>query len=253
VADTAEFSAGLLNPKHPVPSLVKGQIARRYAVYRNNVTVGLIRALEANFPVVRRLLGEEYFAGFARDFAQGHPPQSPLMFQYGADFPKALERADDLTCYPYLADVARLEIIWRESYHATDANPLDVDALGSIDPEILFDCRLKKHPAARLIQSTFAIHAIFAANRPDVENHVFDPLQPQCILVTRPHCDVAIYAITPDQYEFFQVLMNAGSLGDAMDSAATIELNFDLPATLALMLQSGAFQSIQQGNEKTTR
>jgi hypothetical protein len=70
VTDTAAFSAGLLNPSHPVPLLVKGQIARRYAVYRNNVTVGLIRALEANFPVVRKLLGEEYFTGFARDFAQ---------------------------------------------------------------------------------------------------------------------------------------------------------------------------------------
>lgn len=252
MGDTAEFAAGLLNPQHPVPLLVKGQIARRYAVYRNNVTVGLIRALEANFPVVRRLLGEEYFAGFARDFAQGHPPQSPLMFQYGADFPAALERAEDLASYPYLADVARLEIIWRESYHATDANPLDADALASIDPEILFDCRLGKHPATGLIQSTFAIHAIFAANRPDVENHVFDPVQPQCILVTRPHYDVAIYPVTPDQFEFFQILMNAGSLADAMDRAATIEPNFDLPATLALMLQSGAFQSIQQGDEQTT-
>ena len=115
MGDTAEFAAGLLDPQHPVPLLVKGQIARRYAVYRNNVTVGLIRALEANFPVVRRLLGEEYFAGFARDFAQGHPPQSPLMFQYGADFPAVLERAEDLASYPYLADVARLEIIWRDS------------------------------------------------------------------------------------------------------------------------------------------
>ena len=252
MADTVEFAAGLLNPEHPVPLLVKGQIARRYAVYRNNVTVGLIRALEANFPVVRRLLGEEYFAGFARDFAQGHPPQSPLMFRFGADFPEALERAEDLASYPYLGDVARLEIIWRESYHAADANPLDAGALASIDPEILFDCCLERHPAARLIQSTFAIHAIFAANTSDTENHVYDPMQRQCILVTRPHYDVALHAITLDQFEFFQVLMNAGSLADAMDRAATIEPNFDLPATLALMLQSGAFQSIQQGNEQTS-
>ena len=247
-----EFAAGLLNPEHPVPSLIKGQIARRYAVYRNNVTVGLIRALEANFPVVRRLLGEEYFAGFARDFAQGHPPQSPLMFQYGAGFAEALERAEDLASYRYLADVARLEIFWRESYHAADAYPLDAGALASVDPEILFECCLQKHPAARLIQSKFAIHAIFAANRPDAENHVYDPMQRQCVLVTRPHFDVALHAITPDQFEFFQVLMNAGRLADAMDRAATLEPNFDLPATLALMLQSGAFQSIQQGDEQTT-
>jgi hypothetical protein len=252
VADTAEFSAGLLNPNFPVPSLVKGQIARRYAVYRNNVTVGLIRALEANFPVVRKLLGEEYFAGFARDFAQSHPPQSPLMFQYGTDFPQALERAEDLASYPYLADVARLEILWRESYHAADADPLAADALGSIDPEILFDCRFKMHPAAHLIQSRFSIHAIFVANRSDAEFHVSNPMRPQYILVTRPHYDVTLHAITPDQFEFFQALMNSESLSDALDRATTIEPNFDLPGTLALMFQSGAFQSIQQGNEKTS-
>jgi Putative DNA-binding domain len=250
VADTAEFSAGLLNPEHPVPALVKGQIARRYAVYRNNVTVGLIRALEANFPVVRRLLGEEYFAGFARDFAQNHPPQSPLMMQYGADFPRALERADDLVSYPYLADIAQLEILWRESYHAADESPLAVDALSAIDPEILFDCRFKIHPAARLISSGFAIHAIFVANRLDVERDVSDPLQPQHVLVTRPHYDVAIHALTQDQFEFFHLLMNGSSLGEAVDRSAAIEPNFDLSGTLALMLNSGAFQSIQQGNEK---
>jgi Putative DNA-binding domain len=252
VGDTAEFSAGLLNPEHPVPALVKGQIARRYAVYRNNVTVGLIRALEANFPVVRKLLGEEYFAGFARDFAQDHPPQSPLMFRYGADFPMALERAEDLANYPYLCDIARLEIVWRECYHAADRSPLAADALGSIDPEILFDCRFEKHPAARLIQSKYAIHSIFVANTSDAGNQVSDPMQPQCILLTRPYFEIAINVITPDQFEFFQALMNSASLGDALDCAAAIEPNFDLSGTLALMLQSGAFQSIQQGDKKTS-
>jgi Putative DNA-binding domain len=252
LADTADFAAGLLDPQLPVPRLVKGQIARRYAVYRNNVTVGLIRALEANFPVVRRLLGEAYFAGFARDFAQSRPPQSPLMFVYGEDFPQVLERAEDLASYPYLADVARLEILWRESYHAADASPLAADALGSIDPEILFDCQLKAHPAARLIASRFAIHSIFAANNADGEKHLVDPTEPQCALVTRRHFDVTLHAISPDQFGFFDTLMNGDSLGDAVDRAATIESNFDLSGTLALMLQSCAFQSIQQGNKKTS-
>lgn len=245
MADTADFLVGLLDPAHPVPALVKGGSARRYAVYRNNVTVGLVRALEANFPVVRRLLGQEYFAGFARDFAQGHPPQSPLMFQYGADFPEALACAADLASYPYLADVARLETLWRESYHAVDTNPLAADALGSIDPEILFDCRFVAHPAARLIQSRFAIYAIFVASRSDAEIHVSDPMRPQFILVTRPHYDVAIHELTSEQFGFFKALMGGESLGDAVDRSATIDPNFDLSGTLALMLQSGAFQSVQ--------
>jgi hypothetical protein len=244
VGDTAAFAAGLLNPQHPVPSLVKGQNARRYAVYRNNVTVGMIRALESNFPAVRRLLGEDYFVGFAREYAQNHPPQSPLMFLYGADFPRALDGTDDLAAYPYLGDVARLEILWRESYHATDAIPLAADALASIDPDVLFECRFEAHPASRLIQSRYAVHAIFAANRLGIDVQVSDPTQTQCVLVTRPHYDVATHLLTPRQFAFFAALQNGASLGDALDVAAALDTNFDLTNTLALMLQSGAFQSL---------
>ncbi len=247
----AEFSAGLLDPAHPVPSVVKGQIARRYAVYRNNVTVGLVRALEANFPVVRRLLGEEYFAGFARDFAQIQPPQSPLMFQYGAAFPKALESDADLANYPYLGDVARLEILWRESYHAADAPPLAGDALASMDPDALFKSRFTLHPATRLLQSRFAIQSIFAANVSENAEQGFDPSDPQSVMTTRPHHAVTVHAIPPDQFAFFHALKMGETLGDALDGAADLNTNFDLPGTLALLLQSGAFQSIQTGGEKT--
>jgi Putative DNA-binding domain len=252
VTDTAEFAAGLLDPQQPVPSLVKGQIARRYAVYRNNVTVGLMRALEANFPVVRRLLGAQYFAGFARDFAQSCPPQSPLMFQYGAAFPQALESAEDLASYPYLGDVARLEILWRESYHAGDAPSLASEELQSIDPDILFNSCLKAHPALRLIASRFAIQAIHVANRSSAEDQVSHPVQAQCVIVTRPLYDVEVHPVTPDQFAFFLALKEGTSLGDAMDRAAAINMNFDLTSALALMLQSGAFQSIQQGQKQTS-
>ncbi len=87
------FAAGLLNPARPLPVAVIDNTPRRYAVYRNNVTVGLVRAMEGNFPAVRRLLGHEYFAGLARDFVQAHPPQSPLLFLYGADFARLPRRA----------------------------------------------------------------------------------------------------------------------------------------------------------------
>jgi Putative DNA-binding domain len=252
VADTTEFAAGLLDPQHPVPVLVKGRSSRRYGVYRNNVTVGLIRALEANFPVVRKLLGEDYFAGFARDYAQNNPPQSPLMFQYGQTFPHALENAEDLALYPYLGDVARLEILWRESYHAADAKPLPREALAAIEPEILFACRLNAHPATRLLQSHFAIHAIFAANSADTEGQAFDPGQPQSVLITRSQYEVAVHSVTPDQFAFFHALIVGNTMTEALDHAASLNPEFDLANALALLLRSGVFHSIQHDNETTT-
>ena len=66
------FAAALLDPALPVPAGVtsaRGKAdAKRFAVYRNNVAVGLTRALASRFPVVERLVGEEFFAGMARAY-----------------------------------------------------------------------------------------------------------------------------------------------------------------------------------------
>ncbi len=250
MTDTAEFATGLLRPELPVPNLVNCSAKRRYDVYRNNVTVGLIRGLEANFPAVRRLLGDAYFAGFARAFSQMHPPQSPLMFDYGADFPEALEQAHDLSPFPYLADVARLEILWRQSYHAADVAPLSAVTLAAVDPELLFECRLVPHPASRLMRSPFAVCSIFAANRSTESSLVVDPLSPQCVLITRPLLEVGVVEISPAQFAFFSALQKSGTLNVALDAAATDDENFDLAESLALLLQSGAFQSIQPSSGK---
>ena len=39
------------------------------------------------FPAVERLVGEEFFAGMAREFVMAHPPRSPLLLTYGDEFP----------------------------------------------------------------------------------------------------------------------------------------------------------------------
>ena len=41
---------------------------RRFAVHRNNVVVGFVNALRSRFPVVEKIVGEEFFAAMARVF-----------------------------------------------------------------------------------------------------------------------------------------------------------------------------------------
>ena len=85
------FSNALKDPEEPTPSSVAGRPgenpAKRFGVYRNNVTVSLVEALIAAFPAVHRLVGDEFFKAMARVYVGLHPPRSPLMFAYGQDFP----------------------------------------------------------------------------------------------------------------------------------------------------------------------
>jgi Putative DNA-binding domain len=86
------FAAALGEPSAPPPAMTHGRLgapdARRFAIYRNNVAVGLIGALEARFPVSRRLAGDDLFRAIARAFVHAHKPRSPVMIAYGEEFPE---------------------------------------------------------------------------------------------------------------------------------------------------------------------
>lgn len=164
----AEFAAALLDPRRPVPAgLIRpdGQPAgRRFAVYRNNIAVGLTEALRAGFPVVERLLGAAFFSAMAGEFLRRHPPQSRIMMLYGDALPEFLATLPSLAAYPYVPDVARLEQALRESYHAADVEALPGDALATLPEATLLSSRLCFAPAVHLIRSNWPVHSIWRAN-----------------------------------------------------------------------------------------
>ena len=86
------FAAALDDPSAATPAMTHGRMgapdARRFAVYRNNVAVGLIGALEARYPVSRRIAGDELFRAMARAFVRAHKPRTPVMIAYGEEFPE---------------------------------------------------------------------------------------------------------------------------------------------------------------------
>ena len=86
------FAKALDDPSAATPPMTRGRMdapdARRFAVYRNNVAVGLIGALEARYPVSRRIAGEDLFRAMARAFVRAHRPRSPVMIAYGGEFPE---------------------------------------------------------------------------------------------------------------------------------------------------------------------
>ncbi len=164
-AAIASFAEALTDPAAPIPqfALGRGGIPRkRFAVYRNNVAVGLIGALEARFPVTRRLVGDEFFRGMARAFVFAHKPPTPVLIHYGRDFPDFVEAFAPAQNLPYLGEVARLEDAWVESYHAAEAAPLMLDDLAGVAPERLEELTFVFHPAARLLSFEHPAPSIWA-------------------------------------------------------------------------------------------
>ena len=77
----------------------------------------------------------------ARFHVRATPPTSPLLFEYGRDFPDFIARYEHARAMPWLADVARIERAWLDAYHAADAEPLAPAALAAIPPDRLAEPR----------------------------------------------------------------------------------------------------------------
>jgi putative DNA-binding protein len=246
----AIFAPALLDPDHATPIVVagpNGKAARkRYNVYRNNVTVSLINALAAVFPATMRITGDDFFRAMARFYVRAAPPTSPLLFEYGHNFPDFIERYEHAGPMPWLADVARIELAWLDAYHAADAETVPVHELASIAVEQLADTVLTLHPATRILRSCHPAVTIFAMNRNDGPVGRIETVGPEDALVTRPRLEVVVRRLPPGGAVFLTRLMADEPLGAAAAAALADSPAFDLSANIAGMLEAGVFAAIRE-------
>jgi hypothetical protein len=245
---SAGFAAGLLDPGRPAPSAVAGPrgkaAMKRYDVYRNNVTVSLIDALAAIYPATQRITGTEFFRAMARTYVHTTPPTSPLLFEYGRDFPDFIAGYELAQGMAWLPDVARIERAWLDAYHAGDADPLPPAALASLAPERLPVAVLTPHPATRILRSCFPALSIFAANRTDGPVGPIGTTEPEDVLVTRPRLEVSVRRLPPGGAAFLTRLVAGAPLGAAAATALAEDAGFDLAANIAGMLEAGALTAV---------
>ena len=97
-------------------------------------------------------------------FLRSHPPDSPLLMLYGDKMPGFLDSFQPVQKYPYLADLARLELALVQSYHASDSLSVDPDSFGSIPPEQLMESTLSLAPSVHLIRSSWPIYQLWLFN-----------------------------------------------------------------------------------------
>jgi hypothetical protein len=244
----AAFAPALLDPDLVTPAVVAGPkskaVAKRYNVYRNNITVSLINALATAFPATLRITGDDFFRAMARFYVRTTPPSSPLLFDYGRDFPDLIERYEYAQSVPWLADVARIERAWLEVYHAADVQPLMPHDLAAIHSEQLPNAVLKPHPAARVIRSRFSAVTVFIASRSHSPARRIEVVEPEDALLTRPGLEVEVRQLPLGGAIFLTSLISGECLGAAASAAFSENPSFDLAANIRGLLEAGAFTSV---------
>jgi hypothetical protein len=231
------FAAALLDPNMPVPHGLVGPdrefSEKRFNVYRNNVVVGLVETLEAAFPAVRRIVGDEFFAAMARVYVALEPPRSPIMLDYGEAFPDFIGTFEPARSVPYLPDVARLERAWVEAYHAAEAPPADAALLATIDSRSLPRIGFTLHPSVRVVRSTFPAVQIWLMNIDGGMPTAVDIFSGgENALVVRPVAEVEVRRVPAGAATFILGLAAGASVAEAAMLAFDEIPDFDLAGAL---------------------
>jgi len=237
------FAGALLDADRPVPAAVTSHTARgpqkRFAVYRNNVIVGLVEALRTQFTATENIVGSEFFAAMARVYVSTEPPRSPVLVNYGEGFPGFIEKFEPAAELPYLADVARLEVARTRAYHAADAAPLEPSRWQEIDPSALVGARVVLHPSLQILRSSQPVVTIWSMNAGESEPASIEDCEAEDALIVRPHLNVEVRRLPAGGATFLQALGLGATLGDAAATAAADHPQFDLAANLAGLIGAG--------------
>ncbi len=240
------FASALNDPTQAPPAQTIGREgapdARRFSIYRNNIAVSLIGAIEARYPVTRRIVGEEFFRAMARNFVACNKPESPVILHYGTAFPDFVARFEPARDLAYLPDVARIEDAWVEAYHSSEDEPLELAALAAVEPAALANLKLTFHPAARLLHSDHPAASIWAGHQGAGEFAPPRHWRGEQTLITRPGADVLLRILPPGGYAFGRALQDGATLSEA-HSAAPVG-DFDPGEHLVGLIEAGAISRL---------
>jgi hypothetical protein len=235
-AQEFEFAAHLRDPDAaPAPP---GLEDRRLAIYRELFYNNIEGLLASNFPVMRKLLGDERWHALVRGFYREHRCHTPLFPEIGRELMRYLEvrQAEGRGDPPFLLELAHYE--WVELALALEETELDAIA---VDPDgDLLDASPAPSPLAWPLAYTWPVQQLRAEYQPDVP-----PAQPTFLLVVRDRADqVQFKAIDALGYQLLQALHQneEGRSGRELLSALAAQLGIADPDAFI----AGGAQLMQQ-------
>ncbi len=234
----AAFLAALLGgPAEPLAAGILGDglaPEARLDIYRHHVFTTLTAALQATYPVICRLVHEQFFGYAADQYIRAHPPAGPCLFDYGSSFPAFLATFDPCRHLRYLPDVARLEWALNSATHAEESAPLDPMVLSQLPEDDLPGLTLRLDPSLSLLSSPWPIDQIWEVNQPDADSKVVVDMDSGSVYLEtrRIGADAVFRALDPATYFFRCALSRGGCLADAAGVALDTDGAFDLSQAL---------------------
>jgi hypothetical protein len=216
------------------------QSRRRFEIYRANTLANAVKAIQAAYPVVAKIVGDEFFSGLARRYRSCFASQAGDLNEYGesfADFLAGFVPAQDIA---YLPDVARLEWLVHRAHYAANASPFDPAKLASVPAQQQMELRPRVHPACHVMHSIYPIARIWEVHQENFSGafQVDFSQGPGHALVARPRFKVEVARISNAEAAFLCAALGGATLARALTAAHERDASFDVGPSLSAWVLS---------------
>jgi hypothetical protein len=216
---------------------------QRLGIYRNNAYQSFTQSLRGTYPVVERLVGEEFFRYAAREYITQYPATSGNLHDFGGSFCEFLSAFEPAASLTYLPDVARLEWYYERVYYEAHSPPLNPAALTGVPEERYGDLRFVLNPACRLLRSDYPILRIWQVGQAEYEDEPsvdFNSGGDTLLLIRTRTLNVEIQRIETGEFTLLHGLADGLDFAAACEAALDSQADFDVAASFRKHIAQGA-------------
>jgi hypothetical protein len=240
------------NATENIAAYARGSWARGLKAYQSNGHALAERTLQAAYPVLTQLLGEESQRALARAFWHAHPPARGDLAQWGGELEVFVRASAQLADEPYLADVVAAEWALHRCASAADrvADPSSFALLMAQDPAVL---NLFLAPGCAVVRSPWPVASMVLAHLDCPAGHAPDLTvagqrlragTAEDVVVWRAQFQPRLREGLPGEAQLLTALISGLSLGEALDAAPALDFNAWLPMAVQTHLLLGAHAQI---------
>jgi hypothetical protein len=146
-------------------------VLARMQIYADAYFGRLLDCMREDYPCIVATVGEEAFENLVRSYLTRYPPTEPSLLYAGCHLADLLAGHELLERWPFIADLARLERLLIEVFHAPGAPTLSADEMRSIAPADWPTVEVRTHPALRMLDCKWRVNDMLDAIKTGSQLH----------------------------------------------------------------------------------
>lgn len=233
--EQAEFFEILLSDELEIDSVYPKE---NLTIYRNNINAVLIKTLRDVYPMVMRLVGDDFFTMTAKEYIRQYPSRSSNLHDYGEYFTNFLEYYPAVDDLAYLSEVAKFEWICHRVHFAADHLPLNIKLLEQVSPDQYDRLHFSLHPTCHLMKCDNPMLRIFELCNNNLNDFIDINEGGVNLLIYRPDLNLRFIPLSDSEFTFLSNLHDNFSLAESLEIITLIDNTFNLEEKLPLWINN---------------